>query len=90
MKIRTIQRNRTVASRFLLGLLGTVPILLLSSTAQAGSSPSKQILTEAIQKVSVQSVDRAVLARQQITPPNSILALRTNTPHGQRCGIVCL
>jgi hypothetical protein len=88
MKTRSKKRNQLVAGHFLLGLLGTTPILLLSTTAQAFSVPNKQILAESIQQATAQSVDRAVLSRQQLDPyPNSPLALMINRLHGQRCGM---
>jgi hypothetical protein len=76
VKIRSMKWNQ-VASNFLLGLLGSAPILLLSSTAQAGANPNKQIPTEAIQKVAIQSVYRAVLARQELSSyPDSLAPIK--------------
>jgi hypothetical protein len=80
VKIRSMKWNQ-VASNFLLGLLGSAPILLLSSTAQAGAIPNKQIPANAIQKASIQSVDRAILARQELSPYPDALS-RVKQPNG--------
>jgi hypothetical protein len=83
MKIRSTKWNKTVASRFLLGLLGSAPILLLSSIAQAGATPNRQMPAKAIQKLSIQSVDRAILARQELSPYPDALS-RVKQPDGDR------
>jgi hypothetical protein len=81
MKTRSIKWNQAVASHLLLGLLGSTPIFLLSSIAQAGAIPNKQIPANAIQKASIQSVDRAILARQELSPYPDALS-RVKQPNG--------
>jgi hypothetical protein len=94
MPIRLMKQNQSqfLLNRFLLGLMGAAPILLLSIMAQAVSASSKSIPTKAIQQAAAQSADRAVLARQQPTAyPNSILArapIGDPAMHGT-CGMVC-
>jgi hypothetical protein len=94
MPIRSMKQNQSqfLANRFLLGLLGAAPILLLSIMAHAVSTSNKSIPNEAIQQATAQSADRAVLARQQPAPyPSLILALKPigkPTTHGT-CGMLC-